>query len=151
MISKKELLLGNDYDSLSDECKSNFDELLVKINQIRTKYNRPMTPTSSYRSFKKHCQVYVDKKIITQEEANDYIKLHEAKQPIPNAKIPCKSKHLVAAAVDIADPNGKLWQWVKDNEKILEEIGLWIEDDPSTPRVHFQITPPASKRRFFKP
>lgn len=63
-----------------------------------------------------------------------------------------KSKHLTGEAADVLDRDCELAMWVKWNVKIIEKIGLWIEE-PNCTRgwVHFQIVPPKSKRRFFHP
>lgn len=64
------------------------------------------------------------------------------------------SKHQSAEAVDLADPEGDLDQWLLDNQKLLESSGLWIEH-PATTRghCHLQSCPPrgGSRRRVFYP
>lgn len=68
-----------------------------------------------------------------------------------NPKAP-KSKHLIGAAADIADPKGELRKWVRANMDKLEKVELWIESLDHTPTwVHFQIFPPKSGRREFIP
>ena len=133
MISWKEMLKGNDEKDIPQEHIENMKDLLIKINKIREAYNKPMSPTSVYRTKAKQIEVYKTKGIT---DIN---------------KIPMSSMHLSGRALDIADPNGELWKWTKDNVALLEEIGLWVEDDPSTPRVHYQTKPPNSGNRFFKP
>lgn len=62
------------------------------------------------------------------------------------------SWHLYCAAADIADPKWDLAKWVRVEEKFLAHLGLWMEDPRDTPGwVHFQIYPPASHSRFFRP
>jgi peptidase M15-like protein len=134
MIALLELLKGKDIKALPQAHQANVLELLKRINIIRVKYNKPMTVTSGYRSMEEHIAVYA-KKGITDK-----------------AKIPMKSRHLSGEAVDIYDPNKALKQWILINVKILEEVGLWLEDFTATPNwVHFQIKPPASGKRFFRP
>lgn len=131
MISRQEILKGKDCPK---EFENNLLELLIKINKVRDAYGRPMTVTSGFRSMEDHLRIYREKGITDK------------------SKIPMKSKHLFCQAVDIYDPKGELKKWVKDNLKLIEEIGLWMEDFDSTPNwVHFQILPPASNARFFKP
>jgi hypothetical protein len=63
-----------------------------------------------------------------------------------------KSNHLFGRAVDFADGDGKLKKWILENIKLMEEIGLYMEDFNATKTwVHFQINPPKSGNRFFKP
>lgn len=62
------------------------------------------------------------------------------------------SWHLKCAAADVSDPTLFLAKWVRGEEKFLGHLGLWMEDPDYTPGwVHFQIFPPASMSRFFKP
>jgi hypothetical protein len=62
------------------------------------------------------------------------------------------SMHLMACAVDVWDRDKHLWGWVLDNLKLMEELGIFLEDKNSTPTwVHFQIKPPRSKNRIFLP
>lgn len=123
MITRKELN-PHGYPETGD-IKSNLDVLLFRINKIRIAYGVPMVVTSGLRS--------------------------QADQKRINPKAP-KSNHLLGAACDISDPDGKLKEWVKANVKLLEETGLWMEDFLSTPTwCHFQIYPPKSGNRFFIP
>lgn len=71
------------------------------------------------------------------------------------------SLHLAGAAADILDSDGALAEYCKSNLKLLEVIGLWIEDvdviaklakQYKTDRwVHFQILAPRSGKRMFIP
>jgi hypothetical protein len=118
---------------LTEEQTKNLPILLERINKVREKYSKPMIVTSGIRSMSDHLRIYKDMGITDP------------------SKIPMKSNHLKGAAVDISDPDGKLMDWVEANEKLMEEIGLWMEARDSIKRVHFQIFPPASGRRFFNP
>lgn len=64
------------------------------------------------------------------------------------------SRHQTAEALDLADPEGDLDQWLLDNQRLLESCGLWIEH-PATTRghCHLQSVPPkgGSRRRVFYP
>lgn len=65
-----------------------------------------------------------------------------------------KSKHLLGLAIDIADPDGKLGEWVCSpaGKAALEEIGLWAEHRSATPSwCHVQTVPPRSGNRIFWP
>lgn len=62
------------------------------------------------------------------------------------------SKHLAGLAVDIADNDGRIGRWLYDNQKILENIGLWMEHPNFTKGwVHVQSSPPKSLKRVFIP
>lgn len=119
------------------EHKVNLDELLIKINKLRAAYGKPLIVTSGYRSLAHHLEIYKRKGITDQK------------------KIPMKSRHLSGQAIDVVpveDSIKHLQDWIKDNVKLMEEIGLWFEDFSATPTwVHAQIIPPGSGKRFFLP
>lgn len=123
MITREELNPHN--YTLTAIQQVNFDKLFIAINGFRTLYGHPMLVTSGVRS--------------------------EADQARINPKAP-GSAHVRAAAVDISDPDGSLWGYCMDNMKLLETLGLYLEDKRSTPRwVHFQVYPPKSGNRVFLP
>lgn len=131
MITKQEL---NPKGFTLDEIQSkNIETLLHRINQVRILFAKPMLITSGVRTIEDHLRIYAEKGITDK------------------SKVPMGSMHLIGAACDVLDLKGELMDWCRKNEKQLEIIGLWIEDDPSVPRVHFQIFPPKSGSRFFKP
>lgn len=133
MLSMNELL-GNKYqfDNLPAEHQANLNTLLYKVNEIRAAWNKPMTVTSGYRSADDQMRIYkekADKKGVAFDES----------------KVPMRSKHLIGAAVDIYDPNQELQAWCKNNEALLNSIGVWCEDFSTTTNwVHFQCQPYAS-------
>ena len=134
MISMQELLGSSKLEDQSPEIQENLKELLEKINKIRTAWANPMTVTSGLRDMANHLRIYAQKGITDQ------------------SKIPMKSKHLYGQACDISDPQKKLQEWCKQNEKTLEDVGLWMEDFSATPNwCHFQIVPPKSGTRWFMP
>lgn len=110
----------------TEEIKKNLDMLLDRMNKIRKAWGKPMRVTSGLRS--------------------------QADQMRINPKA-SKSKHLIGAAVDISDPAPNALQtWCKENVKLLEEAGLWMESFDHTPTwIHFQIFPPKSGKRWFIP
>ena len=64
------------------------------------------------------------------------------------------SSHLYGCAVDIADPNGTLAEWLKtiEGQRRLVENGLWMEDPAYTKSwCHLQSYAPKSMNRFFNP
>lgn len=133
MISMEEILNHKyELDKQSDEIQKNLLELLEKVNKVRTQWGKPMIVTSGLRSMEDHLRIYKEKGITDP------------------AKIPMKSKHLYGQAVDISDPDLELTKWLKDNPKVLEDIGLWCEEGNKN-WVHFQIVPPASGHRWFLP
>jgi uncharacterized protein YcbK (DUF882 family) len=115
------------------EVDANLLVLLERMNIVRRAFDRPMYVTSGYRSIEDHRRIYIEK----------------AKKLGKTIRIP-NSKHLYGQAVDIADVNNTLYNWCLANVHILEQAGLWIEEDQGS-WVHFQIVPPKSGNRFFKP
>ena len=60
------------------------------------------------------------------------------------------SNHTVCRACDLYDPEGDLDRWCVNNQKYLEEIGLWLENPSDTPGwTHCQIVAPKSGHRIF--
>lgn len=121
MISASELNLHK-YLTTEEQDK-NLAVLLRRINVIRAAWGRPMTVTSGLRS--------------------------EADQKRINP-IATKSNHLIGAAVDISDPHGELYAWLKEDSTILIDATLWCEEN-TVGWVHFQIFTPKSGRRWFFP
>lgn len=79
----------------------------------------------------------------------------ECDEPFLQFKEPyLPSRHQTAEALDLADPEGDLDQWLLDNQRLLESCGLWVEH-PATTRghCHLQSVPPkgGSRRRVFYP
>lgn len=103
----------------------NLEDLCRKINALG--YQPPMYATSCLRS------------------------LADQKRINPKA---LGSSHLYGAAVDIADPNGTLANWLQsiEGQRRLVECGLWMENPKSTKGwVHLQIFAPKSFNRYFNP
>ena len=134
MITMNELLSGQaSFDSLDKDVQENLNQLFLKVNIVRKEYGKPMIVTSGLRTKKHHLDIYARKGIFP-------------------PKVPMKSNHLYGRAVDFADGDGKLKKWILENIALMEEIGLWMEDFSATKTwVHFQINPPKSGNRFFKP
>ena len=134
MITMNELLSNQaSFDSLDKDVQENLNQLFLKVNIVRKEYGKPMIVTSGLRTKKHHLEIY-------------------ARKGIYPPKVPMKSNHLFGRAVDFADGDGKLKKWILENIALMEEIGLWMEDFSATKTwVHFQINPPKSGNRFFKP
>lgn len=134
MITMNELLSNQaTFDSLDNDVQENLNQLFLKVNIVRKEYGKPMIVTSGLRTKKHHLEIYAAKGIYP-------------------PKVPMKSNHLYGRAVDFADGDGKLKKWILENIALMEEIGLWMEDFNATKTwVHFQINPPKSGNRFFKP
>lgn len=118
----KELLGIYTIKEIPAEHYRNMQDLLTKINKVRTAYGKVMTPTNCYRSKAHHLNIY------------------RAKGITDESKIPMASKHLSGCAVDIYDPMGMLNKWCKDNESYLRSIGLWLEVRQGNWQ-HFQTKP----------
>lgn len=121
--------------TLTPEMEANLQDLHSRINKIRTAWAKPMMVTSGVRSLADHKRIYAD---IARRKGLTHI------------RIPMGSKHLSAQACDILDRDGSLMAWCKANVTILEAVGLWVEADTKG-WVHFQVVPPRSGNRFFKP
>jgi uncharacterized protein YcbK (DUF882 family) len=115
-----------------ESMRSDLEKLLKRVNNLQELYGQKFVVTSGFRSLAHHIAIY-HRKGITDPK-----------------KIPMKSKHLFCQAVDLEDKDGRLYKWVQQNEKYLEDIGLWYELGTKG-WVHLQILPPASGRRGFLP
>lgn len=77
--------------------------------------------------------------------------------PGVNAAVPgaaAKSKHMTGQAIDLYDPDGDLDDWCmsEDGQKVLADLGLWLEHPSATKGwCHVQTVPPRSGRRVFYP
>ncbi len=60
------------------------------------------------------------------------------------------SKHQTCQACDLEDIDGKLNQYCKDNETLLEILCLWCEERQGGWQ-HIQTIPPRSGKRWFNP
>lgn len=121
-ISRKELNPHNYPET--PEISVNLDKLLECINKVRTGYGKPMTITSGLRDIQDQARI--------------------------NPTAP-KSKHLVGAACDIKDSDGKLFSWCQQNETFLKECGIKGIELGTVGWVHFQVLPVKSGKFFFKP
>jgi hypothetical protein len=131
LITKNEILMGRDKEyPLNSEQETNLDNLWKAINKFRVAYGKPLIVTSGYRP-------------------GHYNKA---------AGGATNSSHLQCLAVDLRDNDGSLATYCLANLKLLEDIGLWLEDPRWTKIkgpdgkiiggwVHLQIRP-ASKRVF---
>ena len=113
------------------------------MNQVRIIYNKSMIITSGVRTIDHQIAIYKEKAVKKEWPFQD------GKFDI--SKVPLSSMHLIGAACDVLDSDGELMKWCRGNEHHLVAVGLWIEDDISVPRVHFQVFSPKSGNRFFKP
>lgn len=123
----KELLQAGNHKWKESEIdlvtKRNLEDLCRKINKLG--YNPPMYASSCLRSIK------------DQQRIN------------PKAM---GSSHLYGAAVDIADPDGKLKAWCMANKHKLIECGLYMEDPKyTTSWCHLSSYMPKSGKRIFIP
>lgn len=113
--------------TLTESQDANVSRLLAKMNVIRAEYGLPMQVTSGFRT-------------------------HEDEMRIDPAHP--NSLHTSGAAVDIydPDPDKRLWNWCIEHMDLLVELGVYLEDRLySQSHVHFQIWPPRSGNRIFRP
>jgi uncharacterized protein YcbK (DUF882 family) len=138
MISMRELLTNCTIADVEHKHQINLEDLQRRINIVRTEYGKPMMVTSGYRTLQDHLRIYSE------------INARRRKKGLPAIRVPMGSRHMSGEAVDIADKDGKLMQWCKANEPILEKAELWMEEGTEG-WCHFQIRPPRSGKRFFLP
>ncbi len=122
------------------EIDRNLISLTHKMESFSTLCPIPITKekiTSALRDLADHKRIYIEK-------------AKKLGTPITAIRIPMGSKHLIGAAVDIADKDGSLYRWCVANENWLKECGLYCEKD-TVGWVHFQIVPPKSGNTFFYP
>lgn len=125
MLSFKELQGTHLITEIPINIQQNMQELLQRMNVVRTCFAAPMVVTSGYRDMKDQMRI--------------------------NPKAP-QSQHMQGNAVDISDPDGALKAWIKLNMDVMEVCGLYLEDFGSTPTwVHFQQRPSKSGHRIFLP
>ena len=129
----KELIKDAVFEDLDNKIQYNLSVLLDRVNLIREAYNKPMTVTSGLRTLEHHLAIYAAKGITDK------------------TKIPMKSLHLVGLACDlvpIEDDIKHLHDWVRNNEKILEDIGLFYESLSVTLSwLHLQSVPFSSYKK----
>lgn len=113
--------------TLNEAQDASVNKLLAVMNVIRAEYGLLMRVTSGFRTHEMEMRI----------------------DPMhPN------SLHTVGAAVDIydPDPDRRLWNWCIGHMDLLVELGVYLEDRLySHNHVHFQIWPPASGTRIFRP
>lgn len=133
MVTIKEMIKDIPISDIEMKHQQNIQELLKRVNILRSAYGLPFIVTSGYR------------------RAYDQIRIYNQKGIFDISKIPMKSQHLIGASIDIADPNLLLTKWLKeDNSKRLIESGLYAEEG-NTNWVHLQLYPPKSGNRWFLP
>lgn len=77
--------------------------------------------------------------------------------PAVNAATPnaaAMSKHMLGQAIDLADPEGDLDDWLMSDmgQAAITRLGLWHEHPAATKGwAHLQTVPPRSGRRTFYP
>lgn len=107
---------------LPDTTIANINTLIPKINELFDKYGKYVKCNSGYRT--------------------------PADQAIINPKSP-NSKHLIGAAIDLNDPDGRLNKWLKQSAA-LKDLDLYCEERQGGWQ-HIQIYPPKSGKRWFNP
>lgn len=124
-FSKAEILMGRIAETdLPVDQQANLTALVERLNALFGSFQGPIRVSSGYR------------------------------RPADNAAAngAARSWHMQAAAVDLADADGRVWAFCLNNMPMLESLGLWLEAREATPTwVHLQIYPPKSGRRIFKP
>ena len=112
-------------DKLTPEQLSNMNILLPKANALLAKFGEFRKCNSGFRT------------------------LEDQQRINPGA---IHSKHLLGAAIDLEDADGKLKQFIINNPDILVELDLYQEAPESTKTwVHIQCIAPKSGHHVFIP
>lgn len=128
-ISVSEYLMGRiKLEDLPEDQRADLAKLLSAVNGLLIKFGQYRKVTSGYR------------------RPEDNAKANGAKN----------STHMICQGVDLEDTSGDLGKFCLSNLKILENLGLYMEDYNSTHGargnwVHLQIRRPASGNRIFIP
>lgn len=122
-ITPEEFFGTQDVSRLGHTEYVNAIRLLHAVNLLREELGFPLTVTSGYRSFAHN-------------------------QKIGGAP---GSNHVLCAAIDLADPDGKIKTAVQVNDNaLLKKYGLYMESAKDTPTwCHLQIVAPKSGSRVF--
>ena len=129
-------------EDLDDTLVGNINSLVPKINQLLEVFGEYRKVSSGIRTVADHKRIYEEKNLARKSKG-----LNE----IP---VPMGSKHLSCEAIDLADPDGSLKQWLKTEVGIetMTQLDLYQEHPDYTPSwVHLQCVPPKSGSRVFKP
>lgn len=129
MILAEDVLRGK---QCPDGYEKDLDNLIKRANKLEWAWGKKFVITSGLRDLK------------------DQYRIYAAKGITDKSKIPLKSKHFYCQALDIEDSDGELYKWILGQEKLLAEIGLWVELKTDG-WVHIQIKPPGSNKRYFLP
>lgn len=128
MITLNDYYMGRDaqYPALlTDELRANAEETVRRANALLQVFGADRSVTSGWRP------------------------------PAINASIPnaaAHSKHMTCQAIDLADPDGDLDEWLYGTQQRLIDLQLWMEHPASTKGwCHVQIVPPMSGRLVFYP
>lgn len=122
-FQKAEYLKGREVLApLTSDMTKNMNALLTALDGIREAFGKPLTISSGYRP----------------ESVNKA------------AKGSKNSAHLTCEAGDLEDPTRELAKFCVANVKLLEKLGLYMENPVNTPTwVHLQTRP--TKKRIFTP
>lgn len=63
-----------------------------------------------------------------------------------------RSLHLTCQAIDLNDKHGQIDDFAFNNQRVLVDLGLYLEHPDATPNwCHLQTKPPRSGNRVFRP
>jgi hypothetical protein len=145
IITVEDYMMGRaDFMTLDSAHQTNILKLLQKVNDLLNDAGLERSISSGYRTMKDHQRIYAD------------INKKKKAAGLPEVKVPMGSKHLIGAAIDLADPDGKLDKYC--TEDVLKKFDLYMEhpdytnsavDPKSKGWCHLQIIP--TKNRIFRP
>lgn len=124
-VSMDEYLMGRvTLGELSPELVANANTIVPRVNMLLDAFGEYRSVSSGYRR-------------------------PEDNKKAGGAKL---SNHMICAACDLVDVDGKLDAFCMANLQLLKNIGLWLEHPDSTPTwTHVQCVAPKSLNRVFKP
>ncbi len=124
----------------TEQAVFNATQLLLKCEKVREEFGKPLVITSGCRTYHHNLIIYHHLNELREEEGLD---------PLPTA---FNSDHLIekCMAVDFADPNKELANFILKDPLILSRHNLFMEDPKYTKTwVHLSVNP--KSKRIFRP
>lgn len=114
-----------DMGQLTADMRVNAETLVLRTNMLLDKFGQERGITSGWRP-------------------------REVNAKVSGAAL--RSKHMTCQAIDLADPEGDLDEWLLNNPLVLRSVGLYQEHPSATKGwCHVQTVPPRSGNRVFYP
>ena len=133
-------------DELTEAMQGEAEDLITRVNGLLDVFGHERELSSGWRPKSVNAQMVRD--------YEDWSLGPRTSSPPPRAA--SRSKHITCNGCDIADPDGKLDEYIDQLPEILEQFGLWRESGAKTKGwCHLQNIPYGSwspgKSRTFNP